>query len=87
MKLNTKKLSLSISAGVLLALVSSHSIASPRLCGYIAVDNLGKIGLLAEFSDNDSLYHKKCDQAIDEKHKTGKKLHATNAMTLLNRAF
>jgi hypothetical protein len=66
MKINTKKLTLSIGASLLLALASSQVFASPRLCGYIAVDNPGKIGILAEFSDNDSLYHKKCDQALDD---------------------
>ena len=69
MKLSAKKLTFSITTTVLLALVSSQAFASPRLCGYIAVDNPGKVGILAEFSDNDSLYHKKCDQAIDDSWK------------------
>ena len=54
---------------MLLAVASSQAFASPRLCGYIAVDNPNKMGILAEFSDNDSLYHKKCDQALDESWK------------------
>lgn len=66
MKMNTKKFTLTIASSLLLALASSQAFASPRLCGYIAVENPGKIGILAEFSDNDSLYHKKCDQAIDD---------------------
>ncbi len=69
MKLSAKKLTLSITTTVLLALASSQAFASPRLCGYIAVDNPGKVGILAEFSDNDSLYHKKCDEAIDDSWK------------------
>lgn len=55
-----------MASSLLLALASTQVFASPRLCGYIAVDNPGKIGILAEFSDNDSLYHKKCDQALDD---------------------
>ena len=58
-----------MTTAVLLALASSQAFAAPRLCGYIAVDNPGKVGILAEFSDNDSLYHKKCDQAIDDSWK------------------
>jgi hypothetical protein len=69
MKLTAKKLTISITTTMLLALATSQAFASPRLCGYIAVDNPGKIGILAEFSDNDSLYHKKCDQAIDDSWK------------------
>ncbi len=69
MKLSAKKISIAMTAAVLLALGTSQAFASPRLCGYIAVDNPGKIGILAEFSDNDSLYHKKCDQAIDDSWK------------------
>lgn len=66
MKLSAKKLTLTVSATMLLALASSQAFASPRLCGYIAVDNPNKMGILAEFSDNDSLYHQKCDQALDQ---------------------
>ena len=66
MKLSARKLTLTISTSMLLALASSHAFASPRLCGYIAVDNPSKIAILAEFSDNDSLYHNKCDKAIDQ---------------------
>jgi len=69
MKKSAKKLTLSITATILLALASGQTFASPRLCGYIAVDNPGKIAILAEFSDNDSLYHKKCDQAVDDSWK------------------
>ena len=70
MKLSAKKLTISITTTVLLVLASSQAFASPRLCGYIAVDNPGKVGILAEFSDNDSLYHKKCDESIDKSWKT-----------------
>ncbi len=69
MKNTAKKSTLSVITTVLLALATSQAFASPRLCGYIAVDNPGKVGILAEFSDNDSLYHKKCDQAIDDSWK------------------
>ena len=69
MKNPAKKSTLSVITTVLLALATSQAFASPRLCGYIAVDNPGKVGILAEFSDNDSLYHKKCDQAIDDSWK------------------
>ncbi|CAN1522689.1 hypothetical protein MCEORH2_01176 [Methylophilaceae bacterium] len=69
MKLSAKKLTLTVSTTMLLALANSQAIASPRLCGYIAVDNPNKMGILAEFSDNDSLYHQKCDQALDESWK------------------
>jgi hypothetical protein len=66
MKNPAKKLTLSITTGLLLALASSQAFASPRLCGHIAVDTPNKIGLLAELSDNDSMYHQKCDQAIKD---------------------
>ena len=66
MKLSAKKLTLTIGTTMLLALANSQAYASPRLCGYIAVDNPSKLGILAEFSDNDSLYHQKCDQALDQ---------------------
>lgn len=81
MKTNSKKFSLTIAASLLLALVSSQASASPRLCGYIAVDNPGKIGILAEFSDNDSLYHKKCDQALDD---AWKKIQANDQLKSQN---
>lgn len=81
MKINKKKLSLSISTVLLLSLASSPTFASPRLCGYIAVDNPGKIGILAEFSDNDSLYHKKCDQALDD---AWKKIQANDQLKTQN---
>jgi hypothetical protein len=81
MKINTKKFTLTMAASVLLALASSQASASPRLCGYIAVDNPGKIGILAEFSDNDSLYHKKCDQALDD---AWKKIQANDQLKTQN---
>jgi hypothetical protein len=81
MKINTKKFTLTMAASVLLALASSQALASPRLCGYIAVDNPGKIGILAEFSDNDSLYHKKCDQALDD---AWKKIQANDQLKTQN---
>jgi hypothetical protein len=81
MEIMPKKLTLSISASILLALISTNATASPRLCGYIAVDNPGKIGLLAEFSDNDSLYHQKCDQAIDD---VWAKIQANNQLNTQN---
>lgn len=61
-------------ATMLLALACSQAQAGSRLYGYIAVDNPGKVGILAEFSDNDSLCHKKCDQAIDD---SGRKSNLT----------
>jgi hypothetical protein len=64
-----------------LALASSQAFASPRLCGYIAVDNPNKMGILAEFSDNDSLYHKKCDQALDD---SWKKIESNAQLQALN---
>ncbi len=69
MKNSEKKLTLTLSTTMLLALATSQAFASPRLCGYVAVDTPNKIGILAEFSDNDSLYHQKCDNAIDESWK------------------
>lgn len=81
MKINAKKFTLTMAASVLLALASSQASASPRLCGYIAVDNPGKIGILAEFSDNDSLYHKKCDQALDD---AWKKIQANDQLKTQN---
>ena len=76
-----KKLTLSLTTTLLLAVASSQAYASPRLCGYIAVDNPGKIGILAEFSDNDSLYHKKCDQALDD---AWNKIQTTAALQPMN---
>lgn len=81
MKLSASKLTLTISTSLLLALASSQAFASPRLCGYIAVDNPNKMGILAEFSDNDSLYHKKCDQALDD---SWKKIQSNAQLQALN---
>lgn len=81
MKLSARKLTLTISTSLLLALASSQAFASPRLCGYIAVDNPNKMGILAEFSDNDSLYHKKCDQALDD---SWKKIQSNAQLQALN---
>jgi hypothetical protein len=81
MKLSAKKLTLAVSTTMLMALATSQALASPRLCGYIAVDNPNKIGILAEFSDNDSLYHKKCDQALDD---SWKKIQANAQLQGLN---
>jgi hypothetical protein len=81
MKLSAKKLTLAVSTTMLMALSTSQALASPRLCGYIAVDNPNKIGILAEFSDNDSLYHKKCDQALDD---SWKKIQANAQLQGLN---
>ncbi|MCF8193284.1 MAG: hypothetical protein K9J03_03740 [Candidatus Methylopumilus sp.] len=81
MKLSASKLTLTISTSLLLTLASSQAFASPRLCGYIAVDNPNKMGILAEFSDNDSLYHKKCDQALDD---SWKKIQSNAQLQALN---
>ncbi len=81
MKLSARKLTLTISTSLLLTLASSQAFASPRLCGYIAVDNPNKMGILAEFSDNDSLYHKKCDQALDD---SWKKIQSNAQLQALN---
>lgn len=56
---------LMVASGIII-LSSTQSFAGARLCGYIAVSTPNKIGILSEFSDNDSLYHKKCDEAIDK---------------------
>ena len=81
MKLSAKKLTMTVSTTMLLALASSQAFASPRLCGYIAVDNPNKLAVLAEFSDNDSLYHNKCDKAIDQ---SWNKIQANSQLQGLN---
>jgi hypothetical protein len=81
MKLSAKKLTLTVSITMLIALASSQAFASPRLCGYIAVDNPNKLAVLAEFSDNDSLYHNKCDKAIDQ---SWNKIQANSQLQGLN---
>jgi hypothetical protein len=68
MKLSAKKLTLSMTTTVLLALACSQAQAQDgsRLCGYITVNSPTKIGFLYEAHTGDDTYSKQCDDAISK---------------------
>lgn len=66
MKKYAKRLTLSITASLLLALATSQAQASSRLCGYVAVKTPTKIGLLMEVRTESKSYKSKCDAALSK---------------------